>query len=150
MTATCRADVALNDQRNAACGNARQFHGVAGRSDAVPVSVCRMAKKIQTTIVDDIDGASGAKPVTFGLNGVAYRIDLAPKNEEKLHNALQEFINHAAKQRPTTAKATGKRSERDYDIVKLREWAAKKKIDLPQRGRIPAAIVERFKATLTR
>ncbi len=105
-----------------------------------------MAKKRTTSITDDIDGGEGAKPVTFGLNGVAYSIDLTPKNEDRLRQALQEFINHAARQRGAT-KATGTPTERDYSIVELREWAAKKKIDLPARGRIPAAIVERYKTS---
>lgn len=107
-----------------------------------------MAKKITTSITDDLDGSDGAKPVTFSLDGVAYSIDLAAKNEDKLRRVLQEFISHAARQRATT-KAAGKRTERGYDIAELRAWAAKKKIDLPQRGRIPAAVVERYKATIS-
>jgi hypothetical protein len=107
-----------------------------------------MAKKITTSITDDLDGSDGAKTVSFSLDGVSYSIDLAAKNEEKLRKALQEFINHAARQR-TTTKAAGKRTERGYDIAELRAWAAKKKIDLPQRGRIPAAVVEKYKATIT-
>ncbi len=54
-----------------------------------------MAKSVVTTIIDDIDGSSDASTITFALDGVAYSIDLGPKNEKKLRDALAPFINHA-------------------------------------------------------
>ena len=36
--------------------------------------------------------------------------------------------------------------QRPYDLAQLREWAAKNKITVPSRGRIPAAIVEQYQA----
>lgn len=44
----------------------------------------------------------------------------------------------------TTTKPTS--TGRDYDLVSLREWAGKQKIELPQRGRIPGSIVTQYKA----
>jgi hypothetical protein len=106
-----------------------------------------MAKTIITTITDDLDGSANAKSVTFGLDGVAYSIDLSARNEKKLRDALQEFINHAGRDRSTgTSKPATVRGQRDFDISALRAWAAKKNIDLPARGRIPGAIIEQYKA----
>src|ERR1700712_5271068 len=100
-----------------------------------------MAKTIITSVTDDLDGSANAKPITFGLDGVAYNIDLSARNEKKLRDALQEFINHAGRERSSgTSKTTKVRGQRDFDIAALRTWAAKKNIDVPARGRIPGAI----------
>ncbi len=54
-----------------------------------------MAKTTVTTITDDLDGSTDAQTITFGLDGVAYSIDLGPKNEKKLRDALVPFIERA-------------------------------------------------------
>ena len=106
-----------------------------------------MAKTIITSVSDDIDGSADAQTVTFGYQGVAYSIDLGLKNQAKLEKALEPFIQYATRQRGTTAKTSGRTSSgRDYDIASLRAWAAKQKIEVPSRGRIPGAVVEQYKA----
>src|ERR1700710_2042954 len=104
-----------------------------------------MAKTTITSVSDDIDETPDAQTVTFGFQGVAYSIDLSQKNLDKLTKALAPFIERATKQRgrvSATARKTIAKPERGYEISELREWAAKKKIDLPQRGRIPAAVIQ--------
>ena len=100
-------------------------------------------------ITDDLDGSPDARPVMFALDGTTYSIDLAATNLDKLRAALAPFIARAqTSQRAALAsiKARNSRSERDYDLVSLREWAGKNKISLPQRGRIPGAVIEQYKA----
>jgi hypothetical protein len=110
-------------------------------------TLAAMAKTITTTVTDDLDGSGNAKAITFGLDGVAYSIDLSTRNEKKLRDALQEFINYASRDRSTgTSKPSTVRGQRDFDIGALRTWAAKKRIDLPARGRIPGAVIEQYKA----
>jgi len=106
-----------------------------------------MAKAITTTVTDDLDGNANAKLITFGLDGVAYSIDASSRNEKKLGYALQEFIDDASRHRSTpTTKAPNAPGQRDFDIVASRASAAKKKIDLPERARIPGAILAEYKA----
>ena len=106
-----------------------------------------MAKQITTSVTDDLDGSANAQPIIFGLDGIAYSIDLSARNEKKLRDALQEYVTHASRDRSTgSSKSTKTRGERDFDIVALREWAAKAKIVLPQRGRIPSAVVDQYRA----
>jgi len=112
-----------------------------------------MAKRVITTIVDDLSGEEGAETVSFAFLGVAYSIDLAPKNLDKLTRALQPFIDNATKVRGSSSPSSRPRSERgerEYDLVQLREWAGKNKVALPSRGRIPASIVEQYKAAASR
>lgn len=114
-----------------------------------------MAKQIITTVTDDIDGTTDAQTVTFGLQGTAYSIDLSAKNLEKLTKVLAPYIAKASRQRGGTVRRTEAKTpatkvasapERGYKIVDLREWAGKNEIALPQRGRIPAAIVTQYLA----
>jgi hypothetical protein len=109
-----------------------------------------MAKQILTTVTDDIDGSPDARTVTFGFQGVAYSIDLGPKNLDKLTKVLTPFIDRAAKQRSGPTRGVTKRDERGYDIAQLREWAGRNKISLPSRGRIPGAVVEQYRMTVGR
>ena len=108
-----------------------------------------MARSTITTVTDDIDGSADATVVSFAFQGVSYSIDLAPKNLEKLTKSLAPFIEHATKGRGT-ANASGRKSTaktgRGYDLVQLREWAGKNKMAGPSRGRIPAAVVDQYRA----
>lgn len=107
-----------------------------------------MAEKLIRHLVDDIDGSDAAYTRRFTIDGKNYRIDLSEKNNEKFEKALAVFVDHATSEGGRrTAKAAATKPQRDYDIAALREWAAKRKIEIPARGRIPAATVERFKTS---
>jgi len=109
-----------------------------------------MAKSTITTVTDDIDGSADATPVSFTFQGVSYSIDLAPKNMDKLTKSLAPFIEHASKNRGIATssgrKTTAAKTSRGYDLVRLREWAGKNKINVPSRGRIPGAVVDQYLA----
>ena len=109
-----------------------------------------MAKSTITTVTDDIDGSADATPVTFTFQGVSYSIDLAPKNLDKLNKSLAPFIEHATKSRGTRTssgrQAKAPKTGRGYDLIQLREWAGKNKINVPSRGRIPGAVVDQYLA----
>lgn len=107
-----------------------------------------MAKQIITTITDDLSGDPDASQVTFAFEGVEYSIDLAAKNLDKMTKALQPFIDKATKVTRSTsaARSQSAKQERPYDIVQLREWAGRNKVQLPARGRIPRSTVESYLA----
>ncbi len=110
-----------------------------------------MAKNTITSVSDDIDGTPDAETVTFGFQGVAYSIDLSQKSLDKLTKALAPFIENATRPRGAARPTAGKgrataKPARPYEISDLREWAGKNKISVPQRGRIPAAVVEQYLA----
>jgi hypothetical protein len=107
-----------------------------------------VAEKLIRQLVDDIDGSDAAHTRRFTIDGKNYRIDLSEKNNEMFDKALAQFVENATSERgrPATKAPAGK-AKRDYDLEALRAWAAKRKIEIPARGRIPAATVERFKAS---
>ena len=50
-----------------------------------------MAQKIQTLLIDDIDGSAAEDTVRFGLDGTEYEIDLNAKHPRELRNALARY-----------------------------------------------------------
>jgi hypothetical protein len=66
-----------------------------------------MAKTTITSVSDDIDGTPDAETVTFEFQGVAYSIDLAQKNLDKLTKSLAPFIDNATRQRGSAGRSPG-------------------------------------------
>ena len=54
-----------------------------------------MAQRVETILIDDIDGSSAAETVNFALDGVNYVIDLNSENASRLRADLQEWSNYA-------------------------------------------------------
>lgn len=104
-----------------------------------------MAQKIQTLFVDDIDGSEAEGTVRFGLDGTGYEIDLSPAHSEELHRALAPYIAHARKTGSARRAARSSRNASAVDTHKVREWAKEQGIEIKERGRIPANIMEKYR-----
>jgi hypothetical protein len=108
-----------------------------------------VAQKVVTELTDDIDGSEAVDTVTFGYQGKQYEIDLSQKNFDRLEKALTPFI-----QKARTVRATGSGRQRRRrgaasparatDTKAIREWARAQGLQVSERGRIPAEIVERY------
>jgi hypothetical protein len=104
-----------------------------------------MAQKTVVELVDDIDGSPAEETVRFGLDGVAYEIDLSPKNAAGLRDALAKYVGASCRGRTGRSRGSGpgvtfvSASPRT-----IREWAHANDVPVPVRGRIPASVVERF------
>lgn len=107
-----------------------------------------MAQKIQTLFIDDIDGGEAEGTVRFALDGTNYEIDLNAKHTEDLRNSLANYVAHARKIGGTTRRATvrGDRRSSSIDTVAVRAWAREQGIDIKERGRVPANIIEQYRA----
>ena len=108
-----------------------------------------MAQKITTLYIDDLDGGEAEGTVRFGLDGTEYEIDLNAKHTAELRAALGNYVGHARK-----AGAAGRRTPRGRqasgatDTPKIRAWAKGQGIDIKERGRVPAEVVEKYKAAV--
>ena len=60
-----------------------------------------MAQKVQVTLVDDLDGSSADETLTFGLDGVAYEIDLSRSNAKKFRDSLNAYVGAARRSGPS-------------------------------------------------
>ncbi|WP_341925251.1 Lsr2 family protein [Nocardioides psychrotolerans] len=109
-----------------------------------------MAKKTVTHITDDLDGSKDATEVAFSFDGVDYTIDLSKKNTAAMAKALKPYLDAATKvsgrgtrsRRTRSTRAVGPRR----DLAAIRKWARDQSIDVSDRGRIPAAVIEQYDA----
>src|SRR5579871_6131816 len=106
-----------------------------------------MAQRIQTLFIDDLDGSEAAGTVRFALDGTEYEIDLSTAHSEELRNALEQYIRHARRTGTARRAARSGRGNSAFDTVKVREWAKEQGIEIKDRGRVPAAVVEKYRAT---
>lgn len=109
---------------------------------------------IKTVLVDDLDGtplSSGASSTSFSLDGVAYEIDLAPENVQRLRDALAPFIAAARRTSTGTGRsARGGSRAKGSDPARLaaiREWARANGHEVSDRGRIAASVMEAYEAS---
>lgn len=106
-----------------------------------------MAVTTLTVITDDIDGSKDASTISFAFGGTNYEVDLSEKHAEALAKALAPYIEAGRKVRTgSTAPARRSSSVGGVDPKAVRKWAESAGITVSSRGRIPADIVEKFKA----
>ncbi|MFN2496279.1 MAG: Lsr2 family protein [Pseudonocardiaceae bacterium] len=111
-----------------------------------------MAQKVTVTLVDDLDGGTAEETVEFGIDGVAYEIDLSQGNAVKLRDSLADFVSKARKAGgrrkatgPARRPAGGGRASVDREQnAAIREWARKNGYNVSDRGRIPAEVLDAY------
>ncbi len=104
-----------------------------------------MAQKVQVLLVDDLDGGTAEETVSFSLDGRAYEIDLSKKNAAKLRDVVAPYQENARKARATGRKTTHGAHSRERS-AEIREWAKSAGIQVNERGRIPANVIEKYEA----
>jgi hypothetical protein len=108
-----------------------------------------VAQKIQTLLIDDIDGGEAAGTVRCGLDGTEYEIDLSAAHSDELRKALGQYLAHARRVAGTAkGAARGRRGSAVIDTAKVREWARGQGIEVKERGRVPADVLERYKTAV--
>jgi len=111
-----------------------------------------MAQKVLVQLIDDLDGttAEDVEPVSFGLDGVTYDIDLKPDNATRLRDALADFVACAhstrgrAKKSPNATRTVVAESRTKEQTKAIRDWAKSNGHELSDRGRIPTHVIEEF------
>jgi hypothetical protein len=106
-----------------------------------------MAQRVIVELTDDLDGKPASETVRFGLDGKTYEIDLSAKNAKTLRKELEPWIGSArrlsGRKTRTTPSAS---SSTNVDNKAVRAWAASNGIELSARGRIPAEVIEKYRA----
>ena len=106
-----------------------------------------MAQKTVVILEDDLDGGKAEETLSFSLDGVSYEIDLSAKNTSKLRDALAPYVS-AGRRVGGRAARRGRgasNSRGSNETAEIRAWAKKKGMDVSERGRIPASIVEAYR-----
>ena len=98
-------------------------------------------------LIDDIDGGEAAGTVRFGLDGTEYEIDLSAAHSDELRTALERYLAHARRAgRTPKGAARSRRGVDAVDTAKVREWAKDQGIEVKDRGRVPAGVLEQYQA----
>lgn len=110
-----------------------------------------MARRIVHQLVDDIDGTvlgiGEGETVHFSLNSTAYEIDLTTENADALREALEPYIAGARRASGTPRGGSArKRSAASPETAAIREWAKANGHKVSERGRIPAAVIDAYRA----
>jgi hypothetical protein len=109
-----------------------------------------MAQKVLVQLVDDLDGSTAEQTVEFALDGVQYQIDLSDRNAGALREALEPFVSAARRaggRKRSAARGGAARGSSAGDRERnqaIREWARKQGMNVSERGRIPAEVVEAY------
>ncbi len=108
-----------------------------------------MAERRVLSLLDDLDGGKAVETIRFGLDGREYEIDLSKRNADRLRAALAPY-SHAGRRMVRTSRRGGMVAQRRVDVAAdpraVRAWARSNRIKVPERGRLPAALIERYHA----
>lgn len=110
-----------------------------------------MALKISNTLIDDLDGGRAVETVTFGIDDETFEIDLGKRNADRLRATLAPYVSAARHMVKTRGRGRSRLVvQRRVDVAAdpraVRAWARANRIAVPERGRIPAAIIEQYRA----
>jgi hypothetical protein len=113
----------------------------------------RRVKQTITQLIDDIDGGKAEETVLFAIDGANYEIDLSRRNAARLRDLINGYTPYA---RAVRGGAQQRRRRRrrpapttpftEVDNKAVRAWAAAIGIELSTRGRIPASVLEQYRA----
>jgi hypothetical protein len=111
----------------------------------------QVAQKVSVTFACDYDEKEipDGEHMTraFSLDGRDYEIDLCEKHSQKFDEAVKRFADKARKvsnRMPRPKRRTAAHRQRSADI---RAWAKRSGIDVSDRGRIPAQVIEKYDAS---
>ena len=111
-----------------------------------------MARRIVHQLVDDIDGTilgvGEGETIHFSLNSTAYEIDLTTENADAFRKALEPYIAGARRASASAPRggSSRKRSSASPETAAIREWAKANGHEVSEHGRIPATVVEAYRA----
>lgn len=114
-----------------------------------------MAQRVQVTLVCDLHGdeTPATETVEFAVDGSAYEVDLCDRHAGELRDRLAGYVGVARRTggrgalSPTGSRSGRRRRNRGSgDAARIREWARGQGLAVPERGRIPAELAEKYAA----
>lgn len=110
-----------------------------------------MVQKVETRLVDDLDGSEAAETVSFAFDGRQYEIDLSADNAARLRDGLAEFVGAARRAGTASARRSGQpaaaprrgAADREHSVA-VREWAKANGFEVSDRGRIPSVVLTAY------
>lgn len=114
---------------------------------AISDNLSGMAKRVITTLEDDLDGSEAIETINFSIDGTEYEIDLNDAHANELRGAMNKYTSVARKTagraRPARKPAAGIGAN---DTKAVRAWAIENGIAISSRGRVQADVIARYEA----
>lgn len=108
-----------------------------------------MAQRQTVHYVSDLSGKdivdNDQPTVSFGWDGTDYTVDLTADEAEKFYKAMEKYLSVATKVSKARTSTKAKSTEKS-NAAEIRAWAQSNGIEVPDRGRIPAAVREQYEA----
>lgn len=112
-----------------------------------PLAEETMTHKVTVSLQDDLDGSPAARTVRFALAGSEFEIDLSEKNARRFREQITPFLEHARRAgKLAGARPASRGAASRARTSRIRAWARDHGMELNDRGRIPANVVERYEA----
>ena len=112
-----------------------------------------VVQKVQTILIDDIDGSEAQETVKFSLDGTDFEIDLTEAHASELRDALAKFVDAGRKVGRSSQATVAKRGGRKAAVIdstpspsEVREWAKAQGIEVSDRGRVSNDLLVKFQA----
>jgi hypothetical protein len=113
-----------------------------------------MAQRVQVILVCDLHGdeTPGTETITFGLDGASYEIDVCDQHAAELRDRLAGYVGAARRSGRAATSSAGRPPRRrrsrggSGEAARIREWARSQGLPVPERGRIPADLAEKYAA----
>ena len=110
-----------------------------------------MAQKVSVTFACDYDSKEipEGEHMTraFSLDGRDYEIDLCEKHSQRFDDALKRFSDRARKVTGRVSRTKRRTAANRQHSADVRAWAKRSGIEVSDRGRIPANVIERYDAS---
>ncbi|GLY33399.1 Lsr2 family protein [Kineosporia sp. NBRC 101731] len=105
-----------------------------------------MASRVTVELLDDIDGKKAAETLVFGIDGQEFEIDLSEKNAKALRNAFESYASAGRRVSGRLTRSNARPIATGVDNKAVRAWASSNGIELSSRGRIPAEVIDKYRA----
>jgi hypothetical protein len=105
-----------------------------------------MAQKVTVALEDDLTGGPAVETLRFTFEGTDYEIDLNAKNAAALRKLLAPYLEHARRVGRAPARRAGRTAASRQRSGDIRAWAKEHGLQVSERGRIPASVVEQYHA----
>ena len=113
-----------------------------------------MAQRVQTILVDDLDGTElgdDGQTIRFGWLGAECTIDLSQANVDRFAAVLTPYVDAGQRvggRRTSTSNSKSSfRGAGQVDTKAVRKRASSNGIELSSRGRVPADVIEKYRAS---
>ena len=113
-----------------------------------------MAQRVQVILTCDVHGddTPGTETVAFAVDGAGYEVDVCDQHAAELRDSFARYVG-VGRRSGARSSSSGSSSRRrrsrggSGEAAAIREWARSQGLRVPERGRIPAELAEKYAAS---